>query len=655
MADNSNNRYGKDEQRCYGTLVLSDVAKSDLISINFPSDNRCTPVTWEDFPGENCIKAFSGAMPILAKNDIRYQGQPILAVVGPDYESVLLSANAVTFDIEEREEEESDRNSSDIPEELVLSWTTPKDMEEDAEEEPLKKIETVFESRSVNTNNFSLITCLAWQSEGRVHIEIPCRWPDLVKETVANAIDFPQKNIFVHALPCHSHYDEYAIFPAQLAAIAAVAALKVDMLVELRSNLYSRSPEVSIKRTTWCDKNSNPITEEVEMNAELGAYLFAPDEYQRQAITGLIPNYTLQNFTAKVSVSKSSRYPSVFFGSMGYSVALASSEVHVDDIAKKYGLSPLAWRNLHLEGKRRFTDYLPSIELSPLKNLYKKIVVQSGYGRKWPSYALQNGSMSLLDFSRGIGLAVGVGISGFSTTLAKKTNYQAKLNYTEKNNITLSVSFPTKGYNGHLIRGILTQEMRVKDEGDVILFDSDTGTVNSGPDVLNRVSGKFPKQLISGCRKLQRMAKVKELPFSLTLDTDDKMNPCEFENSGSMAVIIEVIADDVSFRPVVRSVWANVMVGLIFNEKELKATMRHEIIETLNISGAVLSTDLKHPFTVNINIESRNTDGVCSMTQALQALVQAAFIDAIRQCTGSKKAILPVKPEYLAESQGVTR
>ncbi|MCR5731699.1 MAG: molybdopterin-dependent oxidoreductase [Sphaerochaetaceae bacterium] len=652
MADNTNNSFGGANHLCYGTLLLAKAAAEDITSLTLPENSHCTPITWEDIPGVNSIQIFSGSMPILANNTISYKGQPILAMIGPDYESSILAIKATKLETKKRETAGEEKGSTDCPEpeELVLSWSSQKNNEEENLEE-LKKIESTFFSKSTLIDTDTNITCIAWEKDGRLHVDIPCKWPDLVKETVAKVSGYQKKNVFVHTIECHSHYDEYAVFPAQLAAITAVAAIKMSTTVELRSPLVNRSPEVTIKRTTWCDSNALPIREEVQMTAELGAFLFAPEEYQRQAITGLIPNYQLNSFVAKVNVKKSQLMPSLVCGSMGYSVAIASSETQVDLIAEKFELSPLAWRNRNLSGKRRFTDYLPAIELSPLKEIYKEIVEKCNYRRKWPSYHIQDGNMSFLDFSRGIGMAVGVGISGISTTLAKATNYQARLNYTTKNNITLSFSLPAKSHSGKLLKELISNEMRLNEDSDVILFESDTSSLTSGPAILGRVTGMLPKQTLNSCRKLLRQAKTQEPPLTLTFDVDDKVNPCEFENKGSMAVIVEVYTDDITFEPVVRSVWANIVLGQIIDENNLKSRLKFVIIDALYNSGAVLSKDKEHPFTVNLNLESKNIDGICNMNQTIQGLVQAAFLNAMRQCSGVKKLAVPVYPRDLAENQ----
>lgn len=652
MADNINNSYAGVNQRCCGTLILSETADEDIISLETPENSHCTPITWQDIPGENIIRILSGSMPLLAKDTISYKGQPLVAMIGPDYETVLLAAKEIKLETKKTEQRELDLETCPEPEELTLSWSNQKNIEEHSEEsDELKKIESTFVSKSKEIDNFKMISCIAWEKDERLHVELPCRWPDLVKDTVASATGYQKKNIFVHTLECLSHYDEYAIFPAQLAAITAIAALKMNTTVELRSPLLNRSPEVTVKRTTWCNLDSKPIREEVSMTAELGAFLFAPEEYQRQAITGLIPNYELQSFSAKVNITRSNLLPSFSCGSMGYSVALASSEAHIDYISDMFKVSPLTWRNRNLTGKRKFTDYLPAIELSPMKELYKDLLEKSEYRRKWPSYHLQKGNMSLLDFSRGIGLAVGVGISGISTTLAKMTNYSARLNYTTKNNITLSVSFPAKGQKGYLLKEIISNEMRFHEDGDVILFESDTSSVSSGPDILSRINGRLPRQVMSSCRKLLRQAKTHEPPLSLTFDVDDKKNPCEFENRGSMAIIVEVYTDNITFNPVVRNVWANIVVGSLFDKKEMESRLKHEIIDALHFSGAELSKDLKHPFNVDINIDSSNIDGLCGMEQTVSGLVQAAFYSAMRQCCGSNKLSIPISSREVAESQ----
>ncbi len=76
----------------YGLTVRSDRARGRLLSIELPEHYaHLRLITAADIPGNNSLEVYGDAMPILAFEDVRYIGEPIALLVGPDL-SVLNAA-----------------------------------------------------------------------------------------------------------------------------------------------------------------------------------------------------------------------------------------------------------------------------------------------------------------------------------------------------------------------------------------------------------------------------------------------------------------------------------------------------------------------------------------------------------------------------------
>lgn len=76
----------------YGLTVRSDRARGKLLSIELPEHySHLRLITAADIPGSNSLEVYGDAMPILAFDDVRYIGEPIALLVGPDL-SVLNAA-----------------------------------------------------------------------------------------------------------------------------------------------------------------------------------------------------------------------------------------------------------------------------------------------------------------------------------------------------------------------------------------------------------------------------------------------------------------------------------------------------------------------------------------------------------------------------------
>ncbi len=632
----------------YGALLLSSVPKGTITKIDYPAlDDRFITVTAEDIPGSRLFTAFDGAVPLLTGDSVSFQNQPILAIFGPDYESVTIAIKEtnVIYDTDAKEADNELIDNSSEP--LTFSWG--EDFITQSEEgEPLKAITTLSTNKSHRTDDSSIITCSCWLENGRLHIDTPCQWPQLVKQNAASAISFPEQNVIVHSKAYYAEHDEYLCLPAVIASIAAVATIKTGMAVELRVNISNQTPQITIRRTTYCNAEGKPISENADMLIDQGSFLFVSEELQKQAITGLIPLYPLECFKASVKIQSSSNPPAFFFGSAGYAEALASSELQTNEIADTFQITPLLWRSQWMSGKRRFTDYLPSLDYQTLLKECHEVAKESDFDRKWASFEGQHGDMSLIPFSRGIGLATGVSISGFSTSLSKKCDFSAKLTLTEKGNITLNTSFQTKGNTATILRRIIANEMDLNEDNDIIILDKESSTIDSGPDILSRSIGRFPKQLMSGCRRLMQAKAQTKPPVSVLIDTDDKLNPCEFESHGSIAIAVEIRTDNITFLPIVQEVWCAATVGSICNKTELSAKIRHDILSSLKDAGGVFSTlTAKRPLAINISLHSDNTDNTVSLSEAIQGLTKAAFTSALKQCAGHLNASYPITAEGL--------
>lgn len=629
----------------FGTLICSTVPKARITDISFPElDGRFIIIRAEDIPGANEITAFNGSKPILTSTEISCKGQPILAIFGPDYESVTIAARETVIKYDETlAGESSEENRPALPQPLEFYFGEGDANAPAGEEERL--VQTTISSQHRTPQSFMNVSCTAWQDGGKMHIETKTQWPEMVRKNTAKAIDFPEGNVIVHTVPTNCRHDEYLFMPAIMGAIAAVAVLKTGIGAEIKTPTFSSAPAITFQRNTVCTKEGKPVRESVIADVDQGAYLFASEELQRQMMVGLIPNYPLEAFYAKVNIHTSAAPSAAFFGSLGYSDALAATEYHTGAIASDFGVDPRQWKSQYLTGKRRFTDYLPAIELSVLDTLCNEIATESDYGRKWNSFELQRGDMSLIPFCRGIGIASGVSIAGFSSTLSRQTDFQARLTLTEKNNLTINTSLPTEGNTNTILKQMVKSEMSLSEDHDVIILDKDNSSLDSGPDVLHRTIGKLPKQLISGCRRLIAEKLEHEPPISVMISTDDRLSPCEFENSGYMAVITEVRIDNVTFFPYVEEVWAAVTVGHTYNADELRAKLILEIIQGLKDAGAVFHTDSKRPFSVHLSIHEDNSDNLSSLEEAARGLARASFALAVKQCASEIKLNYPITAE----------
>ena len=634
MADRKN--FSRYNMRCgilmhaaEGGVRISDLKLPDL-------DSRYLVLTGNDIPGTNTISFLGRSMPIIAKETLSYPGQIILALFAPDYES----AELVMREISVTTEPLGETAEPQLPDSLEYGWGEL--AEED--EAKLRKIETSFTLRHIAKRSRRLFTVTAWMEGANMHIEAPTEWVELVKATVERATGYPKRNIIIHTLPYTAKHDEYLLDPALLAAVAATATIRTGLPSEIRTDGVFSRPGINVQRTVGVDEDGKPVTETAVMTVDQGAFAFAPEEYQRQAMAGLIPPYSLKRFRASVRIAASGSYPSAFCGSLGYSEALASTEYHISRIAAELGTTPYLYRGTVEKEKRKFTDYIPGFELEEVKKCADDAVARSSYNRKWSADTFQKEDFGLLGYLRGIGMASGAGISGFSTTLSKELRFSAMMTYTQKRNVTINTS--ALSHQGTIAswKKRIAERIIPGRPDDVMFLSYGPDTIDTGPDVLSRLVASFTPQLESAAKRLSILKDSEKLPVSLRFDAENTSYPCEFENSGYGAVVCEIKIERNTMLPVVTEIWGSFAFPSIMDRISLVNSIRRTMMLTVKENGMVI------PLSFRLHLELRETgtdDTVSSVQQLARGLTLGALMNAVAQAIGSKAAELPVTDEDL--------
>ena len=302
MAERKN--FSRYNMRC-GILIRAEEEALHVKEIKKPeTDSRYLFLTASDLPGSNTIHILDRPFPLMASERSAFSGEIIMALFAPDYESAEIMRRELKIETEKAENAEE---TVELPSALEYGWGefTP---QEDGEKK-YKSVETEFRLRHIAEPSLRNYTVTAWMDNANLHIEAPCEWMELVRSAVSEATGYPRKNIHVHPARYASKHDEYLTAPAVLAALAATATIKTGLPTEIRDTAVFSRPGIEVKRTTLTDEDGKPLSETVSMSIDMGAYPIMPDEYQRQAMAGLIPPYPLKEFKAAVSVKTSGRYP----------------------------------------------------------------------------------------------------------------------------------------------------------------------------------------------------------------------------------------------------------------------------------------------------------------------------------------------------------
>ena len=637
MAERKN--FSRYNMRC-GILVRASEGGLDLKEIRKPeTDSRYLFLTAEDLLGANSIRIGESRIPLMASGKTAFPGDIIMAIFAPDYESAEIMKREISIETEKTDKRDGE---IEVPSPLEYGWgefATPEDGER-----KYRTTESEFVLSHVAQPSLRSFAVTAWTDNANLHIEAPCEWMELVRTAVSDSTGYPRKNILVHPAKYTSKHDEYFISPAVLAVLAASAAIKTGLPSEIKDRaIYSR-PEITVKRSTLTDEEGKPLSETVAMTVDMGAYPVMPDEYQRQAMAGLIPPYPLKQFNATVSIKTSERYPASFAGSLGYSEALASTEFHISRLAEDASMTPYSYRASVEKEKRKFTDYLPGFELEEQKKTAEKAIRESTYERKWSANTFQKGDFSLLGYIRGIGMATGSGISGFSTEFSKKSGFSAVMTFTQKGNVTVNTSALCHPGIIKRWKKIISDRIIPGHPEHVMFLDYSSDTADTGPDVLSRITASFTPQIESAAKNLAVLKESEALPVSLRFDAENTYYPCEFENTGSGTAVCEVTISESDYIPVVTELWACLAFPEILDESTLLGSVKRAFLVSLSESGVSIPLD----FRMHITIAATGVEGpVAAVSGLVRALTEGALANALYQAGGKDAAVLPVSASRL--------
>ena len=526
----------------YGQLYTSDEAGKKISEINIPEfDQKFLVMKAGDLLGENKLSLAGSEMPIMADGSVLYPEQPLVALIAPDYESATIAMRSISVSFSEESEEEEEnlyqedygwgniedyrngwkevikkeKTEEKAPQEEKSEETehssedkeeseTNKESEgENGEEQPeekeeeeviiheYRKTETSFILKPVEYSSYTFFAATCWSEGANLHVMVPTQYPQFIADTVSSATGYERKKIVVHTSQYHESYDEYLLYPAIVAAIAANASLMLKCPVEIKTRAYNRRGGIRTKRITYLSPDLKPLAEEVVHTIDIGAYPMLEREVERQAMTGIIPSYPLQAFKASVKIEKSFSFPSFIFSSMGYSEAMAATEYHSSALAKEIGMSPYEFRLWAYKDKRKFTDYLPAIQMAEIKKLLTSIAMKSSFSRKWSANDLGRSNPSFLGYTKGIGLASAIGIAGFSTSFVSEHEYQAKMTATQRGAIVIDTSAYSRGTAVTFWKKLLKDELELTSEDSVLFSNAEHSSLDSGPRILSRFICSF--------------------------------------------------------------------------------------------------------------------------------------------------------------------
>ncbi len=629
-----------------GKLITSTVAKGHIANIELPPVEKYSNisiVTAEDLGLFNFVQVMDEKVPILATEEISYKGQPVMAVFGPEEEVVELYCKDVKVSYQIAPESEvltpqvygqpfewsfGDTNEYFVPHSKIVKTT----FFVKAHENALLGDQRIFASLQ----------------KGVMNIQLETQWPVNVKRSVAQVLGFPLEKVKVQAQPNVASYDQFILRPTIFSCIAAVAAVKTKSAVQMCAPLVSYQPALSYKLETVVSHEEGCVAGRFNCTVDMGAFPIFTQEVFHNVLAGIAPVYPMKALDVKVTILKSPTAPANFFGDLGFAMSQAAVENHFTQAAQALGLQPGLWR---LDMLKACGNKGPSLSEKVRKskgfdNLSKtldEIINISWYARNSAANTQKklygNKVNPLVNYSKGIGIACGEGIMGFSQPFNVAMKYSLTVTLTEDNKVIVNTGMQAGKDMLFIWKQTIKKYLDVP-EDDIIFMDiNDEKIIDIGPNVLSRKIGIVTRLLKQACSEIAKKKTFSRLP--ITVESMSQLGESEnfYYNACFGSVAIELHLDTVTLSPVIDKVWARFQMGHVFSMQKLINKARLAIFTVIS----EVFPNISWQFNIDLQVEESSDYSQSSITAAIRGLTIAALIGAISQALGRSVNFLPIK------------
>ena len=628
-----------------GRLVTSTVSSGRIADISMPGESQfkhMLVLSAADFGSHSGVRVMDEEFPFFARDEVFYKGQPVLAVFGYDSEDVDLFCKQVKVSYQIKPDSE-DYSAQQYGAPFIWSYGnsdeyfTPK----------AKTFKSTFEVTPFPNMMLGDQRIFVAQKDGKFNIRLSSQWPIHTRKSVAEALGIDIENVIVHIQPYYAPYDQLVIEPSILACIASLASQISGELVQLSSPMISWQPRMIIEHETAYLQDGTILADRANCSVDLGAFPFFTSEICHNVLAGLIPSYPMKAADVCILINRSSTPPSNFFGDLGYAMAQAGTENHFSQLASRLGMQPGIWKynrvnDIGAAGLQLCERVKKGSDYDKLGKSMKEVLESSWYSRKYAANTQKRlSSVKLnpsINYSRGIGIACGESIMGFSQQFNASANYSITITMNEDETLSVNTGIQADRSMMAIWKETIRKFIDIPAE-DIIFVDlNDPEILDLGPSALSRKIGIVSSLLIKACSEMARKLRFSRLPISITAENEAELTDPFYYSAGIGTVAIDLHIDTVMLSPIIDNIWVNFHLGHIFDMDRLLNKARHTI--TAVLSDICPRSTAK--CNIDIKIDQDGSFSSSSLTAGLRGLTTAALTAALSQALGHTIHRIPV-------------
>lgn len=624
-------------------------------------------------------------IPVLASDIVRYVGEPIGLLVGPDRETLLSLREDVRVIYEEFEPRFSITENSDIKPYQELTKTVGE------VDEAFASADRVVEHniRTGVQEHFYPDPHAAYarmREDGRMEIVCATQWPHHVRHTVAETTGIAQANIKVYAIEPGQSLEGKVWYPSLVASHAALASRSSGapclLMYDRGEDLLvsPKRPAAYLRYRAALDAQGHTLALDAAIRYDTGAYPVMTGETLRRLMVSALGLYTCKNARAHVAAYRTNSIPAAPTVAID-APAWHAAELLAGAVIRKTHADPVAWKLRHMitPDSANHVGERPPGDI-PASTLMEAATAESDFHRKFAAFELQRRNrdtiLGKVEPARGIGLAFGSQGTGFSGRGEEGVGSMVRIELDEDGGAWLYNSCRSASAALQALWRTKIADALGLDIESVRLASCDTDTVpDSGPSMFSRAIGQQTRLIEQALVAVNSKRFQQPLPISATRSyrrprsqpwDPEKQEGRPYSRRSFAAVVVEVEVDPIALEPTVRGTWIAIEAGAILDEPAALQTMRSTCNHALAwaarqpMTGGGLSRPLdgasgsNPPFKNEPPLWVRFLDGSartgrqpCGIGDLPYTCIPAAFAQAIEQATGTRSTPLPARPSSI--------
>jgi CO/xanthine dehydrogenase Mo-binding subunit len=472
------------EGALYAKTFRSPIPCGEIVKIDLPDlPEGYYYVDHRDIPGQNGVHIITDDMPVFAEKILRYYGEPIGLVIGPDKAIVATLWKQIRIETKALDPVYDDRN-------VGVSYHYAKGDPKRAFLHADRVIEYVYSTGYQEQAYLEPQGVIAWPEGEKVTITASMQCPYYIKNAVVKVLGCAKDLVRV-IQPCvGGAFGGKEEFPSLTACELAVAVNKIGKPIRL---IYEREEDIEVttkrhpakirlKAALAEDGTITGLASDIRLDG--GAYLGLSGVVLSRSMIATSGAYTIPNIDCSGLVYLTNTVPTGAFRGFGAPQSFFAIEMFLNHIAKDLGIDPLAYKRKHLAKQGDLTA-TSGMFRDPilLEDMLQKALKASDYANKIVKHAKD-------DALRGLGVSLffhGCGFTGSGEANIIKA--QVRLKKDEKDFVDILIAAVDMG------QGVRTTLAKIVADTIGIPFEKvrfpypDTDFISdSGPTVASRTT-----------------------------------------------------------------------------------------------------------------------------------------------------------------------